>query len=250
MNDQPSNRTPRCRPASSWAGLAAALLAACSPSHGGKPPRTVLSRLTVPVAAHRLGTQDTPGLHASLIRASPSGIWLADLRANRVALLGYDGVLRWTTGRTAAGPDEFGSIRDIRAVGDARLAVLDSRADRVTVLDDSGTVVSVVPLPALGHPEQLIPLADTGLIFVRLRPDTPLVWIDYQGRIRGHVAVPWSRFAELPALAAQLTIGGGGGGRGAALVFRARVLLGRGALPMHGRPAVVGPAALPHMCGP
>lgn len=181
----------------------------CGSERESNPGRSVLGQYEAAAAERRFQIPSSAGLHPGVLRVSAAGVWLADQWANRVALFGHDGRQTFVAGKLGTGPLEFKSIRDIRPLDGGRVAVLDPDGGRISILDSLGTLRATISLAEVGHAEQLLPLADTALIAVRLRSDTPLVRIDYDGRVTGHPPLGWPDYAQLHPLAAQLTAAGG-----------------------------------------
>lgn len=203
----------------SWAGPGLVLAAvsgstaACGAGPDARTGRSVLGRLDIASAVRRFDVPAAAGLQPTLLRVSPAGVWLADAWANRVGLFTPDGRAVFVIGGTGAGPAEFKSIRDIRPLGDGRLAVLDPVGGRISVLGRDGVLQLTVPLSEVGHAEQLVPVGDTAFVLVRVRADTPLVRIDLAGRATAYPSLGWPEYARLHPLAAQLTAATDGRGR-------------------------------------
>jgi hypothetical protein len=107
------------------------------------------------------GVQDSLLLRPFLLSGAEERLFVYDGGARRVlALDAGTGRLEWTFGREGAGPDEFRGVRDLKADGEGGVYVLDPRNNRVVHLNASGQVARRIPLTAVGHSEQLVPLPD------------------------------------------------------------------------------------------
>lgn len=83
-----------------------------------------------------------------MIRGSPrGGFVLADFRERSVSEYSPSGELLWRFGRRGEGPGEFSAIVDLEFDASGNLLVLD-RAERVTVINPSGTLVDTEHTPA------------------------------------------------------------------------------------------------------
>jgi hypothetical protein len=150
------------------------------------------------------GPRDSTLLNPFLLSASDSALYVYDGAARRVvALSAADGRVLWRYGRQGAGPDEFGGVRDLKRADDGGVFVLDPRNNRVTELDRRGAVTARVPLDAVGHTEQMAPLADGQMVLLTMLPDSAFAVVDRGGRVTRHFTLPWAGFARLDPLARQ-----------------------------------------------
>ncbi|HKK26489.1 MAG TPA: 6-bladed beta-propeller [Gemmatimonadota bacterium] len=215
--------------ASRLAAAAAALLLACRGGDGagreaaGAPARPA-GRVVVAHAweeAFRVGgsLEDTLLQGPARLAADARGVWVADPMAGRILRFDHEGRLVRAVGRRGGGPGEFRSMRDLEADPDGRAWVLDRADARVTILDPAGGPGRRIPLGEEARSaDQLVPLApDRGAVLVVYDRERPFVRVGPDGRIEDRFGTPWSGFADLDPLAAQLVTAAGSGGRWAAL---------------------------------
>jgi hypothetical protein len=158
------------------------------------------------------GPRDSTLLNPFLLAASNSLVFVYDGGARRVvALSARDGTVAWRYGRAGSGPDEFRSVRDLKATGDGGVAVLDPRNNRITVLDRRGMVRRRIPLDQVGHSEQMAPLGRDKFVLLTMLSDSPFVVVDTGGRVLRHASFPWPEYARLDPLARQGVIAADGG---------------------------------------
>jgi hypothetical protein len=146
---------------------------------------------------------DTTLLRPFLLASNGDGVFVYDGVAKRVTAYGADGVVRWRFGRPGKGPDEFDKVRDMRGSRGGGVDLLDPRNNRILRLRSDGTVQARIPLSAIGHAEQMVPLGDTAFILLAEHPDSAFVVMDTLGSLRSRFSVAWAGFRRLEPLARQ-----------------------------------------------
>ena len=155
---------------------------------------------------------DTTLLRPFLVAADAGTVYVYDGLAKRVTAYASDGAVRWRFGRPGKGPDEFDKVRDMRLSADGGIDLLDPRNNRILRLTPGGTVRARVPLGAVGHAEQMVPVSAAEWVLMTPRPDAPFVTVDSAGRVRGTVPIHWAGFHRLDPLARQGMLAGRAGG--------------------------------------
>lgn len=152
--------------------------------------------------------QDTLLLEPARIAASGAGVYLADRHGGRVLRFDSAGRLLWSFGRKGGGPDEIAHPRALKLDRQGRTWLLDVRNARVLVLSPDGRPVLRVPLDAVGQlADDLVPLSgDEALLWV-LDARRPFVRLASDGRVVERIPFPWSGYARLHPMSAQLTLG-------------------------------------------
>jgi len=157
-------------------------------------------------------TRDTLLLNPYLISASQNGVYVFDGGASRLIAFRPDGSVGWTFGRSGAGPDEFGGVRDLKVGADGELFVLDPRNARIVRLDAMGTVRARIPLSAVGHAEQLAAIDRERMVLFTMDQQRAFALVDTTGAVRERFSLPWVAFDALHPIARQgLMVPGRGG---------------------------------------
>lgn len=197
--------------------LPLALLPGCGGTDGetlpeapGRPPAGRSIAETEWRTVFRVGgsLQDTLLLQPARIAASGAGVSLADLHGGRVLRFDPEGRLLWSFGRKGGGPDEIAHPRDLKLDREGRTWLLDVGNGRLVVLSPDGRPVRRVPLDAVGHlADDLVPLSGGDALLVVLDGRRPLVRLAPDGRVLERMPFPWSGYARLHPMSAQVVLG-------------------------------------------
>ena len=141
--------------------------------------------------------------------ADSDGVFLGDYYGSRILHFDQSGRLLWKFGREGRGPDEFEQIRDVKLDQKKRVWVLDQGNRRIVTLNHGGSVDRRISLSRLTRmPQGLIPLSNGDVLVLVDATDSPFVWIDAGGSIKGRIPLPWGRYRSMTYLAGQLTTAG------------------------------------------
>lgn len=147
---------------------------------------------------------DTVLLNPFLLSSDGDRLFVFDGGKHRViAFHAASGERLWEFGGEGAGPDEFRGPRDLKADGFGGIYVLDPRNNRIAHLDREGSVLRRIPLNAVGHAEQMAPLAGGRVALVTENADSAVVVLDSAGSIEGRIAIPWNAYQQLEGLSRQ-----------------------------------------------
>jgi hypothetical protein len=154
---------------------------------------------------------DTTLLRPFLLASTGNGVFVYDGVAKRVTAYAADGAVRWRFGRQGKGPDEFEKVRDMRVSRGGGVDLLDPRNNRIMRLNADGTVRGRIPLSAIGHAEQMVPLGDSAFVLLAEHPESAFVVMDTLGKLRERLTVAWDGFRRLESLARQGYMASSGG---------------------------------------
>jgi hypothetical protein len=150
------------------------------------------------------GPDDSLLFDVRRVAADRHGIRVLDGSGYRVAMVDWEGRLRWYAGRRGSGPGEFSNPRALAVDGEGRSWVLDVEAHRITGVSTDGRIEAEVPLFELEFVPHEFAVDGPGERFFFARPDEGIrpVEVRRDGRVRSgpRVRFPGSRDAASLAL--------------------------------------------------
>jgi hypothetical protein len=190
---------------------AATLLSVLTPACGGldEPPdrgeRVIRKATWDTLLVVEALLEDTTFFDVRRIAADSLGIRVLDGSGHRVALVDWEGRLRWHAGRRGSGPGEFANPRALAVDGDGTSWVLDVETHRITGVDLEGRLVAEVPLFDLDFVPHEFAVDGPGERFFFARPDGGIrpVEVRRDGRARSGPRVRFPGSQDAPGLALQ-----------------------------------------------
>lgn len=152
--------------------------------------------------------------------ARAGAVYVLDRYGHRVAALdAATGAHRWTRGRRGSGPGELESPRELAPTDAGGLAVADGGNPRIARLSADGEFEAPLPLRETGSARSICGLSGGDWLVATLDPDRRLARIGADGTIAVAVAPPGPYGPDVPPIATQVLLAGGGGDP-CALLFR------------------------------
>ncbi|MDT8341686.1 MAG: 6-bladed beta-propeller [Longimicrobiales bacterium] len=151
----------------------------------------------------RGGSDDTLLLYPSLLRANATGLFLYDRGTSRLLSFDDRGALRWAYGRAGAGPGEFAGVRDVRVGDSGRVLVYDADNQRITVLEEPGSLVSFVSIPHVPRGEHIVQMGGDSVAVFTFAGSKSIVILDTAGVVHRVSSLPWDAYQGLSPLVRQ-----------------------------------------------
>lgn len=190
-----------------WAAVGALLLAGCAGDVGvpERGERVIREATWDTLALVESLPDDTVFFQVRRIAADAHGIRVLDGIGHRVALVGWDGEVRWYAGRRGSGPGELRNPRAVAVDGDGGTWILDVETHRITGFDRTGRLIDEVPLHGLEFVPHEFAVGAGGERFFMARPDGGVrpVEVGRDGRVRSGSRVRFPGSRDAPGLALQ-----------------------------------------------
>jgi hypothetical protein len=149
--------------------------------------------------------EDTAFFDVRRIAADAHGIRVLDGSGYRVALVDWEGRIRWHAGRRGSGPGEFANPRALAVDGGGTSWVLDVETHRITGVDLDGRLIAELPLFDLDFVPHEFGVDGPGDRFFFARPDGGIrpVELRRDGRARSGPRIRFPGSRDAPGLALQ-----------------------------------------------
>lgn len=96
---------------------------------------------------------------------------VTNVARHEILVFDRQGSFMRSVGRQGEGPGEYLTIHELRSLPDSRLAVIDARQARITILDQDFGLQKVVRIPVIIYPHGAVSMADGGWLLSGLSMD-------------------------------------------------------------------------------